>query len=84
MFRVSSKRAIVPVVVVDEPKDTASNVEETKDAGPLDSIYEKCLKFITATFPSFPKLVPLFKAIQNRFPNKKFPPERRTKAGSFP
>ena len=39
------------------------------------SVDDKCDAFLAGTFESFPRLVPLFKAIERRFPNKKFPPK---------
>ena len=39
------------------------------------SVDDKCDAFLAGTFASFPRLVPLFQALQRRFPNKKFPPK---------
>jgi hypothetical protein len=74
-----SKRAIGHVVgddVVPATEDVVGGdgEAERKDAGPLPSLEEKCFDFVSANFATFPKLVPLFQAIQRRFPNKKFPP----------
>ena len=43
------------------------------------SVDQKCDDFLADTFESFPRLVPLFKALERRFPNKKFPPKHTRK-----
>ena len=40
---------------------------------PLSEVDEKCDKFLKETFPTFQKIVPLFRALQRRWPKKKYP-----------
>ena len=39
------------------------------------SVDQQCDAVLADTFDSFPRLVPLFKALQRRFPKKNFPPK---------